>query len=60
LNTQPDSPKSGFIVLRTSSLQVALGHPLNYVRTLMQVNLLTLIRCFPFENSVDYINLDGL
>lgn len=37
LNTQPDSPKSGFIVLRTSSLQVALGHPLNYVRTLMQM-----------------------
>lgn len=37
LNTPANSSKPTFAVLRTTSLQVALGHPLNYVRTLMQM-----------------------
>lgn len=37
LNTPANSPKPAFAVLRTTTLQVALGHPLNYVRALMQM-----------------------
>ncbi len=55
LNPTPNSGNPSFATLKATTFQVAFGHPLNYVRVLMQVRYIRneFIIFFLFINSLD-------